>query len=328
LSIDINPPATSVWNDSTLPDNVDAGPDNPVELGVKFSSAMSGYITGARFYKASANRGTHTANLWTSTGTLLATANFTGETASGWQQVSFATPVPITAGTVYVMSYHADVGHFSISHGYFSGRTADNPPLRLLDSAYIYSAGYAFPTNSNSANYWVDVVFSPTAPPPAPLAITTTTAPDGAVTVPYSATLSGTGGTLPFAWSISSGALPPGLSINANTGAISGTPTALGTYNFTIRLSDASAPVQTVTRSMSITVGTTITSTIWPDTAVPAVVDVGPDSSVELGVRFRADVAGHVAGVRFYKAEANTGTHTASLWSSTGDSPRHGHFHQ
>jgi hypothetical protein len=318
LSITIGAPATSVWNDSTVPDNPDAGPDNPVELGVKFSSAMSGYITGARFYKASTNRGTHVASLWTSTGTLLASATFTAETASGWQQVSFPTAVPITAGTVYVMSYHADIGHFSISEGYFSGRTADNAPLRLLDSAYAYSASRVFPTNSNSANYWIDVVFSPTAPPPAPLTIATTTAPDGAATVPYSATLSGAGGILPYAWSISSGALPPGLSIDANTGAISGTPTALGTYNFTVRLGDGSSPVQAVTRSLSITIGATITSTIWPETAVPAVADVGPDSSVELGLQFRADVNGHVAGVRFYKSEANTGTHTANLWSSTG----------
>jgi hypothetical protein len=188
----------------------------------------------------------------------------------------------------------------------------------LLDSAYAYGAGRTFPTNSNSANYWVDVVFSPTAPPPAPLTIATTTLADAAASVPYSAILSGTGGAAPYAWSISSGALPPGLSIDANTGAISGTPSALGTYNFTVRLSDASAPVQAVTRSMSITVGATITSTIWPDTAVPAIADVGPDSSLELGLQFRADAAGHVAGVRFYKAEANTGTHTASLWSSTG----------
>ena len=319
LSITIGDPASSVWDGSTVPDTVDAGPDAPVELGVKFSSDMSGYITGARFFKASTNTGAHVANLWSSTGTLLATATFTAETASGWQQVSFPTPVAITANTVYVMSYHTDVGHYSYTPGYFSGRSAHNPPLRLLDSVYAYSASRAFPTSTyNSANYWVDVVFAATAPPPAALTVTTTTLPDGTATVPYSATLSGTGGTPPFAWSISSGTVPPGLSIDANTGAISGTPTALGTYNFTVRLSDSSGPAQAVTRSMSITIGSTITSTIWPDTAVPAVADAGPDGSVELGVRFRPDVNGRVAGIRFYKAAANVGTHTASLWSSTG----------
>jgi hypothetical protein len=326
LSINIGSPASSVWDDSAVPETLDGGPDSPVELGAKFTSDMSGYITGARFYKASTNRGTHVANLWTGAGTRLATATFTAETASGWQQVSFPAPVPITANTVYVISYHTDVGHYSSTSGYFSGRSAENPPLRMLASGmagsngvYTYSATSAFPTSSfGDSNYWVDVVFSPTPPPSAPLTITTTTLPDGAATVPYSAILSGAGGTAPFAWSISSGALPSGLSIDANTGAISGTPTALGPYDFTIRLTDASAPVQAVTRSMSIDIGSTISSTVWPVTVVPAVPDAGPDSPVELGVQFRADVNGHVAGVRFYKSSANTGTHTAHLWSSTG----------
>jgi hypothetical protein len=53
-------------------------------------------------------------NLWSSTGTLLATATFTGETGSGWQQVNFATPVTISANTIYVASYHANNGHYSI----------------------------------------------------------------------------------------------------------------------------------------------------------------------------------------------------------------------
>ena len=59
----------------------------PIELGVKFESAVPGYITGIRFYKGAGNTGTHVGHLWTSTGTLLATATFTNETAAGWQQV-------------------------------------------------------------------------------------------------------------------------------------------------------------------------------------------------------------------------------------------------
>src|SRR5438309_11030066 len=58
--------------------------------------------------------------------------------------------------------------------------------------------------------------------------------------------------------------------------------------------------------------------TIWPNAAVPTTADDGPDKSVELGVKFRADSNGTVTGIRFYKASTNTGTHTGSLWSSTG----------
>ncbi|MGO9599389.1 MAG: N,N-dimethylformamidase beta subunit family domain-containing protein, partial [Isosphaeraceae bacterium] len=61
----------SIWSNSVTPGTPDSGPDNPVELGVDFSSDISGYITGIRFYKSSANTGTHTGSLWTSSGTLL-----------------------------------------------------------------------------------------------------------------------------------------------------------------------------------------------------------------------------------------------------------------
>jgi hypothetical protein len=98
----------------------DAGPDSPVELGVKFTANVNGTISGIRFYKSSANTGTHVGNLWTSTGTLLATAIFSNETASGWQQVNFPTPVAITANTTYVASYHTSVGHYSADQTFFA----------------------------------------------------------------------------------------------------------------------------------------------------------------------------------------------------------------
>ena len=113
VSVTVNNPVVipvtsySLWSASTVPSVVDSGPDSAVELGVKFKSDLKGYITGIRFYKASTNTGTHVANLWSSTGTKLATATFAGETASGWQQVNFATPVAITGqhGVCRLLSY-------------------------------------------------------------------------------------------------------------------------------------------------------------------------------------------------------------------------------
>ena len=63
----------------------------------KFRSSTAGRIAGIRFYKGATNTGTHVGHLWTRTGTLLATATFTNETATGWQEVRFASPVDITA---------------------------------------------------------------------------------------------------------------------------------------------------------------------------------------------------------------------------------------
>ncbi|OLD80869.1 MAG: hypothetical protein AUF67_10465 [Acidobacteria bacterium 13_1_20CM_58_21] len=88
-------------------------------MGVAFRSDVGGYIAGIRFYKNSANTGTHVGSLWGSSETLLATATFTSETSSGWQQVNFSQPVAITANTVYVASYHSTGGHYSADWDYF-----------------------------------------------------------------------------------------------------------------------------------------------------------------------------------------------------------------
>jgi len=156
----------TIWNNSAVPSTVDAGAGPGVELGVKFRSDLSGTITGLRFYKSSSNTGTHVGNLWSSNGTLLASATFSNESGSGWQQVNFATPVAVAANTVYVASYHTNVSHFSMNAGAFGSAGVDNLPLHALangvsggNGVYAYSAASAFPANGSSANYWVDVVF-------------------------------------------------------------------------------------------------------------------------------------------------------------------------
>ncbi len=113
----VTPCPCSLWSASTTPATVDSGDPNAIELGVQFSSATSGYISGVRFYKAATNTGIHIGSLWTADGTLLAQATFTNETGSGWQQVSFSQPVAVTAGTTYVAGYHTDTGHYSFDEG-------------------------------------------------------------------------------------------------------------------------------------------------------------------------------------------------------------------
>jgi hypothetical protein len=129
---------------------------------------VAGFITGVRYYKGPGNTGTHVGHLWSSSGQLLATATFTGETASGWQQVSFATPVAIAANTTYVASYYAPIGRYSRSSNYFAAGETVNAPLRALQDApsggngiYRYGSGGGFPDQTyQSENYWVDVVFT------------------------------------------------------------------------------------------------------------------------------------------------------------------------
>ena len=86
----------------------------------------------------------------------------------------------------------------------------------------------------------------------APLTISTASLPSGLVGSAYSATLAATGGTAPYTWSISAGTLPAGLSLNATTGAITGTPTTAVTSSVTFRVTDSAA--RTTTKALSIAI--------------------------------------------------------------------------
>jgi len=79
----------------------------------------------------------------------------------------------------------------------------------------------------------------------AAVSIVTTSLPGVTIGVPYSQQLVATGGVLPYVWSLDSGTLPAGLSLSSS-GLISGTPTALGTSNFVVRVTDSAAPLPVV----------------------------------------------------------------------------------
>jgi WD40 repeat protein len=188
------PPRTcpcTIWEETTTP-SVLADPDTTaIEVGVKFRANVDGLITGIRFYKSATNTGTHVGSLWSSTGQLLASATFINESASGWQQVDFGSPVAITANTVYVASYHTDVGHYSVDENYFAASGVDKGPLHALqdgesggNGVYVYGAG-GFPTNTfRASNYWVDVVFTTSSGPDmTPPEVTATSPADGALEV-------------------------------------------------------------------------------------------------------------------------------------------------
>jgi large repetitive protein len=178
---------TSVFKDvepSTAPQLKNDG-GSPLEVGMKFRSTQNGSIAALRYYKMSGTTGTHTGNLWSSSGTLLATATFTNETASGWQQVSLPAPVAITANTTYIVSYFSPSGYYAQHLNYFTQAVINGPLKGLADGEdggngiYAYNSTSVFPGNSfGSSNYWADVVFSSNAtPPPAQTAPTITTQP-------------------------------------------------------------------------------------------------------------------------------------------------------
>ncbi|HEY4609036.1 MAG TPA: N,N-dimethylformamidase beta subunit family domain-containing protein, partial [Ilumatobacteraceae bacterium] len=162
-------PCTSLWRPSSVPAVPAAADNNPVEVGTKFYSDIDGFITGVRFYKGTANTGTHVGNLWSTNGTRLATVTFSSETTSGWQQANFDSAVQITANSTYIVSYHTNVGSYAADGGYFATASIDSPPLHAPTTDVgngngVFSYGVSqFPVNTfNASNYWVDVVFAPT----------------------------------------------------------------------------------------------------------------------------------------------------------------------
>ncbi|HEY5012503.1 MAG TPA: DUF4082 domain-containing protein, partial [Acidimicrobiia bacterium] len=167
----------TLWDASATPQIIGVTDNTPIELGVRFSSDVAGYVTAIRFYKAAIDGGTHVGHLWSAEGTQLAEAVFTNETGSGWQQVDLNPPVAIVAGVIYVASYFSANGYFSDTPDYFASGGYDNAPLHAPgepNGVYHYASS-GFPTSGHTYNYWVDVaVAEQTGPDTTPPTVTAT----------------------------------------------------------------------------------------------------------------------------------------------------------
>jgi methionine-rich copper-binding protein CopC len=330
----------SIWSSTATPATSSASDNAAVEVGVKFRSDVGGKITGIRFYKGSGNTGTHVGKLWTSSGTRLGSVTFSNETASGWQQATFASPITVSPNTTYIASYYAPTGHYAADSGYFASKGVDTAPLHALqdgtdggNGVYRYGKNGGFPTNTyQSTNYWVDVVFSTTATDTTPPTVTGQSPAGGATNVPTTTTVTATFSE-PVQASTVSMALtaPDGTAVSGTRSYDSSTQTATFTpaaalatsTQYTAKVSGAADTSGNVMTAVSWTFTTSSSASgcpcsIWPSTTTPTTVDAGDGSAVELGVKFRSTTAGYITAIRFYKAAGNTGAHTGSLWTASG----------
>ena len=326
--------ACTLWPSTVVPSTADELDPSSTEIGVKFKADLNGVINGIRFYKASTNTGTHIGNLWTSSGTKLASVTFNSETGSGWQQALFSTPVSITAGTLYVASYFAPNGHYAGDGGYFAGAGVDSGLLHAPadgvsggQGVYRYGSASVFPNNTfNSENYWVDVVYA-TGTPTAPSAPTNVTATAGDASAVVSWTAPSTGGSALTSYTVTpfigSTAQTP-TTVTGSPPATTATVTGLtnGTaYTFKVSATNAvgTGPASAASNAVTPTAaGGCAACTIWASSATPTNPSSSDTGSVELGVKFKADVNGSITGIRFYKGTGNTGTHIGSLWTASG----------
>jgi Domain of unknown function (DUF4082)/Bacterial Ig domain len=291
----------------------------PIEVGVKFRTSEDGFITGARFYKSTGNTGTHIGELYSTAGVKLASATFSGETASGWQTVSFSTPVAVTANTTYVAAYFSSAGNYTGTANYFTTAVVNSPLTGLADGTdgpngvFIYTPSAAFPGNSagNKPNYWVDVTFNTTIP-----SVIAKAGNDQTIVLPTSTvTLDGSGSTgtiTDYTWTELSG---PNTPVITTPGAVTTTVTGLiaGTYVFQLSVnagvSTSNVTVNVLPAGSSITIFTT---------QVPVEGTSNDGQPIELGVKFQSSQAGFINGVRFYKTTGNTGTHIGELYATNG----------
>ncbi|WP_425376001.1 DUF4082 domain-containing protein [Rhizobium acidisoli] len=160
------PSTYSLFSASSTPAQTNLNDGQQLELGVKFTSNVAGDITGIRFYRSANDNGQNVVDLWSSTGTKLATATFTNTTASGWQTANFTTPFTIAANTTYVASYHT-TGAYVATDSFFTAAVTNGPLTAPASGNGLYAYGGSataglFPTSTfNSANYYADVVFRP-----------------------------------------------------------------------------------------------------------------------------------------------------------------------
>src|SRR5262249_18502655 len=159
-----------LWSSGAAPAVSSVADPGPNELGFRFYSDVAGYISGIRFYNGAQNTGTHIGHLWAANGTLLASGTFANETASGWQEMTFSSPVAIAGNTQYVASYFTPTGFYAVTNDYFANTSVDSGTLHApadgangANGIYHYGGG-GFPTSTyRSSNYWVDVLFSHTS---------------------------------------------------------------------------------------------------------------------------------------------------------------------
>lgn len=164
--------------DSAVPAVTTRPRGRPVELGLRFRTSRPAKAVAVQFYKGSDNRGRHQGTLWSGKGKRLARVTFTGETDTGLQTARFRKPVRLEPHRIYVVSYSAPHGGYSVDAGFFTHQLA-NSPLSSRRNAGVYSHRLgSFPTRTREASsYGVDIVIRARRPKQSASTPTTATAP-------------------------------------------------------------------------------------------------------------------------------------------------------
>src|SRR6202050_5482694 len=178
-------------------------------------------------------------------------------TVGSQEQLQFTARLSGTADTA--VTWSASAGTIS-SNGLFTApAVTGNTPVAITATsvakpAYITAKMPVSAIGPTVSNPDSRAVANVTVVPLASLAIATSALPSAAASMPYSASLTATGGAGPYQWSLASGSLPPGILLLAN-GTISGQTALAGSYSFTPKVTDASGHSVSVAFSLTVSSG-------------------------------------------------------------------------
>jgi hypothetical protein len=186
-----------------------------------------------------------------------------GTLPNGTVNVSYSQVIGVSGGTA---PYACSILSGSLPAGLSIGANclvSGTPTVAGTSTISVKATDASNPIESVTGNVSITIA-------PAALSFTVTSLPNGMVNVPYSQTIGVTGGTAPYACTITSGTLPAGLALGANC-LVSGTPTTAGTANLTVKATDSSSPTESVTGPVALTIAPatlTISSSSLPNGTV------------------------------------------------------------
>lgn len=231
--------------------NVDNDNNGGAEMGVRFKSTVAGYIKGVRFYKKAGMTGIHVGELYDNLGVRLASANFSSESASGWQTVLFPTPVAILGNTLYTAAVYFPDGNKLEQNNYFmsdvvnQNLTAPSEASINGNAPQVNGPSPLFPSGYwKAGNYWIDVIFNTSGgiTPPNQPPIVIITGPTDLILSAGTIVLDGSGSTddskiASYLWNQISG--PGGATIGSPSAAKTIITNMLpGTFVFSLKVTD------------------------------------------------------------------------------------------
>jgi hypothetical protein len=354
------PSTFSLFGGRTAADAVASNDGTALELGMRFSVDRVGSATELRYWRGSQDAGdtdVRAGHLWRADGTLLATVTFTSAPgASGWQSATLSSPVSLTPGVEYIVSYRTADNYVATDNFFtaanetsFDGIDNDSfwgssgvvraPQNGVGGGNGLFVAGGSgaqMPTQTYQAsNYWVDVAFDPADiinnRPPAFTSAGSFTSPENRLVAGTVTASDPDGNGLVYA--ISGGADAARFSMNASTGELSfrtapnfETPADSNSdnlYQVTVTVSDGiAAPVaQNLQVAVTDVDETNAKSHVFTGSDLPASVRTDDPTDYELGMKFQSSAGGWVSELRYYRGAADAGdvdVRTLNLWTAAG----------